>query len=184
MGMCPISTDLSQCLVSQKMPQSIQKYYRLEGLVSKAPGSVSSGKAARDLQFFSINGRPVELPKISRAIGEIWRSFDCIKSNGECRKKPACVLAITIPNSMYDINIAPDKREVLLNEEDSICQIIQNTVSRIWTSQIVGKFKANEVENLSKDMKSNNNIKADSDNKTNNFVDLPLQRTTFRQTMR
>ena len=66
----------------------------IEGLVSKAPSERHAN--ARDLHFFSVNGRPVELPKVSRALSDAWRSFD---SSG---KRPACMLRFQLPNEMYD----------------------------------------------------------------------------------
>jgi len=45
----------------------------LQGFVSKAaPGC---GRGAGDRQFFYINGRPVDLPKVSKVLNELYRTF-------------------------------------------------------------------------------------------------------------
>jgi len=138
--------------------------FRIEGLISKAPAATAGQALARDLQFFSINGRPVELPKISRSLGDVWRSYDSDGGGGggggaggkggagnsaSSRKRPACVLSLFLPNHMYDVNLAPDKREVLLNEETMICDLIREALVELWSGQTDGTFVRNEVEAMS-----------------------------------
>ncbi|EED87617.1 hypothetical protein THAPSDRAFT_264783, partial [Thalassiosira pseudonana CCMP1335] len=120
--------------------------WKMEGLVSHAPTSPHSA-TARDLQFFSINGRPVDLPTVSRVLGDVWR----LGSGG--RRRPACVLAFTLPNNMYDVNLSPDKREVLFTEEASISELIREGLTKLWSGESEGKFEANAVESRSNTMK-------------------------------
>ena len=131
--------------------------WQMTGLISHSPTSPNPGNA-RDMQFFSINGRPVDLPSVSRVIGDVWRTFDPSiemggggnnSSSGSSRKRPACVLAFSLPASMYDVNLAPDKREVMFTEETSIIGCIREGLMKLWTEQSEGKFRANEVERRS-----------------------------------
>ncbi len=46
----------------------------------------------------------MDLPKFQRCIGDVWREFT---ADG---KRPAVVADLKIPNSLIDINLAPDKR--------------------------------------------------------------------------
>lgn len=134
-GMTRVSVDLSLAIKSEGT-------WKLEGLVSKAPSlTARDGSVARDAQFFSINGRPVELPKVSRAIGEAWRAME-----GTNKKRPACVLCVTLPNKEYDVNLSPDKREVLLTHEDAICSVVHEAVSKLWSSPDDGNFEKNGVQ--------------------------------------
>lgn len=130
--------------------------WKMEGLVSHSPTSPHSA-AARDLQFFSINGRPVDLPTVSRVLGDVWRLFDpTTMGNGSGsggRRRPACVLAFTLPNNMYDVNLSPDKREVMFTEEASISELIREGLTKLWSGESEGKFEANEVESRSNTMK-------------------------------
>jgi len=132
--------------------------WSMSGLISHSPTSPNPGNA-REMQFFSINGRPVDLPSVSRVIGDVWRAFDpSVEGNGGGSKRsgrrPACVLAFTLPASMYDVNLAPDKREVMFTEETSIIGCIREGLTKIWTEQSEGKFRANEVERRSTDAKA------------------------------
>ena len=130
---------------------------RVEGLISKAPKATSGQALARDLQFFSVNGRPVELPKISRLLGDVWRSFDTASAaaaaasggSASSKKRPACILSFFLPNDMYDVNLSPDKREVLLNEETTICDLMRDALAKLWSEQTDGTFVLNEVETMS-----------------------------------
>jgi DNA mismatch repair ATPase MutL len=96
-GLTRVSIDLTPAI------QDSQDKWSVEGLISKAPAlTARDGSVAREAQFFSISGRPVELPKVSRAIGDAWRAFEGIK------KRPACVLCFSLPNNEYDVNLSPD----------------------------------------------------------------------------
>ena len=145
-GMTRVSIDLEPALyennnsIDTTTQQDGNVQWNVEGLVSKAPSlTARDGSVARESQFFSINGRPVELPKISRAISDAWRAFEGTK------KRPACVLCFTLPNNEYDVNLSPDKREVLLTHQDAICSLIHAQLTKLWTSQNGGNFTENAV---------------------------------------
>ena len=133
--------------------------WTMSGLISHSPTSPNPGNA-RDMQFFSINGRPVDLPSVSRVIGDVWRLFDpSIEGNGggtnkRTGKRPACILAFTLPASMYDVNLAPDKREVMFTEEAAIVGCMRDGLMKVWSEQSEGKFRANEVERRSASSKT------------------------------
>lgn len=110
--------------------------WKVEGLISKALHTRDRG--AKDAQFFSINGRPVDIPKVSKLLNEVWRTF-----GGQ--KRPSCVLQFTLPNNAFDINLSPDKREVMLTQEKEICDLIQQGVTKLWASQTEGKFTQNPI---------------------------------------
>jgi len=162
-GMCPIEVDLSiavsKARASMKGASNVatnvvteDDSWRIEGLVSRAPNALNSGKTARDIQFFSVNGRPVECPQIAKTLSSVWRNFDSSGMGGNGvgqKKRPACILCLNLPSSMFDINLAPDKREILLTEEITICELLRDKLNNIWTKHTGGKFEANEVETQS-----------------------------------
>lgn len=102
-GLCEINIDISQCFThlgnaedDEVASDSCTQLWTITGLVSNAPSTTNSS-AARDLQFFSVNGRPVELPKVSRVLSDAWRAFDSSDS-----KRPACILQLSLPNREFD----------------------------------------------------------------------------------
>ena len=116
--------------------------FSITGLISKPPIGSAKTSSARDLQFYSVNGRPVDIPKFSRSISEVWRGFD---NSG---KKPACVLNLVLPNSMFDINLSPDKREVFLSEESSLIELLCAKLTEFWSTED-RTFVSNEVQEMS-----------------------------------
>ncbi len=165
-GLTRMDIDLSSAVKSSGEEETTNNSWKVQGLISHAPTSPHPANA-RDLQFFSINGRPVDLPSVSRVLGDVWRLFDPTaetkgggaSSSSAGRKRCACVLAFTLPNNMYDVNLSPDKREVLFTEETAMSDLVRNGLMELWSSQSEGKFNANEVESRSnmKSKSSSNN---------------------------
>mmetsp|Transcript_26329 Transcript_26329/g.39879 ORF Transcript_26329/g.39879 Transcript_26329/m.39879 type:complete len:638 (+) Transcript_26329:99-2012(+) len=132
--------------ISLHPPAGEGSVWRMEGLIAKAPMlTARDGSVARNAQFFCINGRPVNLPKISRAISEAWRMLEG-SSTGKKRKKPACVLHFCLPRNSYDVNLSPDKRQVLLTDEPRMCEVVHKGVLSFWNVQQDGRFFQNELE--------------------------------------
>jgi DNA mismatch repair ATPase MutL len=136
-SVAPISIDLTSA-----MDESSRKgEWKLEGFISKADQS-NHGNVKAGQQFFSINGRPVELPKVARTIGDVWRATGA-------KKKFSCVLTLTLPNQEYDVNLSPDKRQVLLTHEAEICDAIQTGVTSFWANQTEGQFTPSASQSTS-----------------------------------
>ena len=128
MSVSPISIDLSQA-VGDDSPKGD---WKIEGFISKASDNGTMGAKTGQV-FFSINGRPVELPKLARIMGEVWRAL------GE-KKKPSCVLTLKLPNQEYDVNLSPEKRQVMLTNEEHVCEAFRAGIQELWTSQTEGQF--------------------------------------------
>jgi DNA mismatch repair protein PMS2 len=148
MGLGPICLDLASVFEafggeSEEANEAYEgpRKWKVEGLIAKALHTRDRG--VKDAQFFSINGRPVDIPKVSKRLNEIWKTF-----GGQ--KRPSCVLQFTLPNNSFDINLSPDKREVMLTQEDEICAIIQEGITKLWASQTEGKFTANSISGQEK----------------------------------
>ena len=132
-GMSRLSIDL---------PVGDSNQCRVEGLISKAPHlTARDGSFARNAQFFCINGRPVDLPKVSRALSDAWRKIETTS-----KKKPACVLHFTLPKNSCDVNLSPNKRQVLLTDEQKICALVSEGALALWNNQRDGKFLSNELD--------------------------------------
>jgi DNA mismatch repair ATPase MutL len=87
---------------------------------------------------------------LSKVIANVWRSlFET--TNGGGGKRPAAILALTLPPNMVDVNVSPDKREVLLLLEADICDAVQQVLIDLWSchSQVNGIFPSHEVQRMS-----------------------------------
>jgi|TARA_B100000073_G_scaffold348403_1_gene366994 DNA mismatch repair protein PMS2 len=96
---------------------------RVVGFVSKVdPGC---GRVGTDRQFFYVNGRPVDLPKMSKALNETYRSFNP-------NQVPMAVLDFRLPTDSYDVNVTPDKRKVMLHCEQEILMRMKEALAETF----------------------------------------------------
>eukprot|EP01012_Entosiphon_sulcatum_P005958 TRINITY_DN12776_c0_g1_i1.p1 TRINITY_DN12776_c0_g1~~TRINITY_DN12776_c0_g1_i1.p1 ORF type:complete len:902 (+),score=110.33 TRINITY_DN12776_c0_g1_i1:24-2708(+) len=104
---------------------------RIHGLVA-APASCSTGGAglrgSNDAQFLFVNGRPVDLPKLSRKIADIYRQF----SAQGAHMSPVWFLKIEISSQQVDVNVTPDKRKVFLHAEERILTFVEQKFHELW----------------------------------------------------
>nr|DAD33307.1 TPA_asm: hypothetical protein HUJ06_012158 [Nelumbo nucifera] len=103
---------------------SISDGYKVEGYLSK-PGH-GSGRNLGDRQFFFVNGRPVDIPKVSKLMNELYKS-----SNS--RQYPIAVLNFIIPTKAYDVNVTPDKRKIFFSDECSLINSLREALERIYS---------------------------------------------------
>lgn len=96
---------------------------KVTGLVSKA--GLGVGRSDNDRQFAFLNGRPVDLPRFAKVLNEVWRRY-------EMKQKPAFVLNITVPPGYFDVNLTPDKREVLIVQEALILEKLREGVDALY----------------------------------------------------
>ncbi len=93
-------------------------------MVSKA-GTAGSGRSDNSHQFLYVNGRPVDLPSVIRVLNEVWRHY-------EMKAKPVALLNLKLPVGSCDINVTPDKREVIVEHEAEIVGELKQTLHDIW----------------------------------------------------
>jgi DNA mismatch repair protein PMS2 len=95
----------------------------IKGYVSKAGAGV--GRSDNDRQFIFCNGRPVDLPRFTKVLNEVWRRY-------EMKHKPAFIINIEVPAGAFDINLSPDKREIVLTNESLILEQLGESVDKIY----------------------------------------------------
>lgn len=102
---------------------SIHRICTVRGLVSKV--GLGVGRSDNDRQFTFCNGRPVDLPRFAKTLNEVWRKY-------EMKQKPAFVLDISVPAGYFDVNLTPDKREVLIVQEAAILAQLREVVDALY----------------------------------------------------
>ena len=96
---------------AQEMTEVDSRYekYALSGYVSKPNAS----RGNRSNQFFFVNGRHVRSKSMTAALEEAYRNALMVG------RYPSCVLHLTMPEHLVDVNVHPAKTEVrFLNERD------------------------------------------------------------------
>ncbi|KAI3652419.1 hypothetical protein MP228_002744 [Amoeboaphelidium protococcarum] len=102
---------------------------QINGLMSAG----GQGRSSADRQYFYVNRRPVHLPKIARLLNEVWKSQ-------YPQSYPCYVLMFTLPANSYDVNVTPDKRQILLHNEQQILQWLRDVVSE-WINSNSGSIQ-------------------------------------------
>ena len=84
--------------------------YSLTGFVSKP----TDARPSRNLQTFFVNNRPVKSRLLVSALEEAYRNQIMVG------KFPACVLHLTLPANVVDVNVHPAKTEVKFLSEKAV----------------------------------------------------------------
>lgn len=106
------------------------------GLISldvKIVGHVSrpvhgEGRQTPDRQMFFINGRPCGLPQFAKTFNEVYRSYNSSQS-------PFILADVQLDTHLYDVNVSPDKRTILLHDQNHMLDSIRSALVGIFDSQ-------------------------------------------------
>lgn len=103
--------------------------YSCIGLISKASLAAdgSGGRARSSYHYMYINERPVDLPRVIRAANEVYR-----RATGLNSASPTLVVNFKLPPWSCDVNLAPDKRHVLIHDEDALVAGFVRLLERTW----------------------------------------------------
>ncbi|KAK9450675.1 uncharacterized protein V1518DRAFT_411410 [Limtongia smithiae] len=96
----------------------------LEKPVVKVSGFISQpipGRArnSSDRQFIYVNERPCNTPSVVRCFNECYRSFNVTQY-------PFFVANFEMPHGAVDVNVSPDKRTILMHNEESILEMLKD----------------------------------------------------------
>lgn len=80
-----------------------------------------SGRSSTDRQFFFINQRPCDPTKVSKLVNEVYHVYNR-------HQYPCVVLNISVDSECVDINVTPDKRQILLQEEKLLLAILKTSL--------------------------------------------------------
>lgn len=86
------------------------------------------GRQTPDRQMFYINARPCGLPQISKAFNEVYKSFNSSQS-------PFIFANIILDTHLYDVNVSPDKRTILLHDQSGMIDELKEKLSALFEGQ-------------------------------------------------
>ncbi|NWY14709.1 PMS2 endonuclease, partial [Aphelocoma coerulescens] len=118
-------------LNSAEMPQNL---YSITGFISRCDHGV--GRSATDRQFFFINQRPCDPAKVVKIVNEVYHLHNK-------HQYPFVVLNIGVDSECVDINVTPDKRQILLQEEKFLLAILKTSLMEMFGSD-VNKLNVNQ----------------------------------------
>jgi DNA mismatch repair protein PMS2 len=103
-----------------------KKDIRIIGHISR-PAS-GDGRQTPDRQMFFVNSRPCGLPQVAKAFNEVYKSY-----NGS--QSPFIFANIELDTHMYDVNVSPDKRTILLHDQNRMLDNLKDALIALFESQ-------------------------------------------------
>ena len=97
--------------------------FTLNGFVSNVCHGY--GRSSPDRQFFFINNRPCDFPKLSRLVNEIYHQYNR-------HQYPFLMLGISLERDYVDVNVTPDKRKILIHQEKLLFALIKSTLNSMF----------------------------------------------------
>ncbi|NXL90121.1 PMS2 endonuclease, partial [Alectura lathami] len=111
-----------------------QNLYSITGFISRCDHGV--GRSTTDRQFFFINQRPCDPAKVVKLVNEVYHLYNK-------HQYPFVVLNIRVDSECVDINVTPDKRQILLQEEKLLLAILKTSLMEMFGSD-VNKLNVNQ----------------------------------------
>jgi len=86
------------------------------------------GRQTPDRQMFFVNARPCGLPQVAKAFNEVYKSY-----NGS--QSPFIFANIELDTHLYDVNVSPDKRTILLHDQSRMLESLKTALIELFESQ-------------------------------------------------
>uniref|UniRef100_A0A8C4T8X8 Mismatch repair endonuclease PMS2 n=1 Tax=Erpetoichthys calabaricus TaxID=27687 RepID=A0A8C4T8X8_ERPCA len=104
-----------------------ENLYSISGFVSRVEHGV--GRSATDRQFFFINQRPCDPSKVAKMVNEVYHMYNR-------HQYPFVVLNVSVASDCVDVNVTPDKRQILLQEEKLLLATLKTSLVAIYEAGV------------------------------------------------
>lgn len=98
-------------------------HFQLAGYISSC--AHGKGRSTSDRQFFYANGRPWDTAKLAKAVNEVYRQFNKAQY-------PFVLLNVSTATDKLDVNLAPDKRQIIVEDEKGLVDLVRNTLNQLY----------------------------------------------------
>ncbi|KAI5466547.1 hypothetical protein BGZ63DRAFT_368840 [Mariannaea sp. PMI_226] len=85
------------------------------------------GRQTPDRQMFFVNGRPCGLPQFAKVFNNVYKSFNSSQN-------PFILADIRLDTDMYDVNVSPDKRSILLHDQNDLLETLRDSLTTLFDS--------------------------------------------------
>lgn len=102
------------------------KQVRIVGHISRP--AYGEGRQTPDRQMFFVNTRPCGLPQVAKAFNEVYKSYNTSQS-------PFIFANIEMDTHLYDVNVSPDKRTILLHDQAQMLECLKTSLTALFESQ-------------------------------------------------
>ncbi|TGO72795.1 hypothetical protein BELL_0418g00100 [Botrytis elliptica] len=117
---------------SQKRSTQIDddsKDIRIIGHISRP--ATGEGRQTPDRQMFFVNSRPCGLPQVAKAFNEVYKSYNGWGST----QSPFIFANIELDTHLYDVNVSPDKRTILLHDQSRMLENLKTALAGLFEGQ-------------------------------------------------
>ncbi|KAJ7977551.1 DNA mismatch repair protein [Quillaja saponaria] len=128
---------INTCSCLEPVSLCISDSCKVDGFLSK-PGQ-GSGRNLGDRQYFFVNGRPVDMPKVSKLVNELYKGANS-------RQYPIAIMNFTVPTDACDVNVTPDKRKIFFSDEISILHALREGLQQIYSPSNNACYSVNKVD--------------------------------------
>lgn len=98
----------------------------VKGYVSRP--NYGEGRQTPDRQMFYVNSRPCGLPQFAKVFNEVYKSFNSSQS-------PFIFADIQLDTHLYDVNVSPDKRTILLHDQTRMLDNLRDSLTELFENQ-------------------------------------------------
>ncbi|XP_069554891.1 PMS1 protein homolog 1 isoform X1 [Brachyistius frenatus] len=118
LGPAPVA-NLLRCHHHQEQPEIV-----LDGFFPK-PGAdyISTSSSSPEKTFIFVNNRPVQQKKIMKLLRQHYTAQ--YAADAARNRYPTLMLKITVPPSSVDVNLTPDKTQVLLHNKEAVLTAVE-----------------------------------------------------------
>ncbi|ALC41380.1 Pms2, partial [Drosophila busckii] len=106
------ASDVAETTCTQFNAEDIEQLnqadFQLEGYISSCRHG--AGRSSKDRQYFYINARPCEPKNIAKVMNDLYHRYNV-------QQQPFIYLNVVTARADVDVNLTPDKRQLLLNNE-------------------------------------------------------------------
>ncbi|KLU82584.1 hypothetical protein MAPG_01656 [Magnaporthiopsis poae ATCC 64411] len=88
------------------------------------------GRQTPDRQMFYVNGRPCALPQFAKVFNEVYKAYNSTQS-------PFIFADIQLDTHLYDVNVSPDKRSILLHDQGRMLDNMRESLIELFEKQDV-----------------------------------------------
>ncbi|KAL4588255.1 hypothetical protein LXL04_001138 [Taraxacum kok-saghyz] len=131
---------------------------KVDGFLSKSGNG--SGRNIGDRQYFFINGRPVDMPKVTKLVNELYRSANS-------KQYPIAIMNFIVPTNVYDVNVTPDKRKVFFSDEGSLMKSLKEALLKVYSPHLAS-FSVQGPEELTQE-RNNSKLSSHHDKSFSQF---------------
>lgn len=116
-----------------------QAEINIEGYFPKANSDLNAtSSSTSDKTFIYVNNRPVNLKDILKLVKQYYTNSAHSNNESASRRFPILMLNIIVPASCVDVNLTPDKLQVMLQNKDAVLLAVESVLISLYGSYSVG----------------------------------------------